>query len=98
MTWATKVGVINGGWWATMWVMMWAMMWATRTMAAMMPAMALATMPEKGMAGTPVGRGGEALGGGCGGDGSSSGGGDNDSSGDSGGDSCILQGLFAFYC
>jgi hypothetical protein len=75
--------------------MMWAMMWATGTMAATI----LATTPEKGMAGMPEGRGGEAPGGGCGGgSGSGGGGGGGSSNGNDGGCGCILQGLFAFYC
>jgi hypothetical protein len=41
----------------TTWVMMWAMMWAMGTVAAKTPA----TMPAKGMAGTPAGRGGGLL-------------------------------------
>jgi hypothetical protein len=86
MTWATTVGVDGGQRRARTWVMMWVMMWAMGTFAAMMPA----TMLAKGMAGTLAGRGGGALGGGRG----AGGGG----SGDGGGGSCILQGLFVFYC
>jgi hypothetical protein len=69
-----------------MWVMMRAMMWVTGTMAAMTPA----TTSAKGMARTPVGRGGGTPGGGRGG----SGGGSGDGGGGSGG--CILQGLLLF--
>jgi hypothetical protein len=86
MTWATTVGVDEGQRQARTWVIMWEMMWATGTMVAMTPAMTLG----KGMVGTPAGRGGGAPGGGRGGGGSGS--------GDGGGGSCILQGLFAFYC
>jgi hypothetical protein len=67
------------------------MMWATRTMAAR----TLATMLAKGMAGRPARRGGVAPGGGRRGSGGNRGRGDG---GVGGCDSCILQGLFAFYC
>ncbi len=73
-----------------MWVMMWAMMWVTGMMAATTPA----KMPEKGMAGMPAGRGGGLL--------------VEDAAAAAaavvaaaatvGGDGCILQGLFAFFC
>jgi hypothetical protein len=68
-----------------MWVMMWAMMWATGTMAA--------TMPAKGMMGTPARRGG----GGAPGRGRGSGGsGDGSGSGNGSGGGCLLQGSLIF--
>ncbi len=57
MTLAMAVGVDGGQRWAMTWVMMWAMMWAMGMMAATTPA----TMPTKGMVGTPAGRGGGLL-------------------------------------
>jgi hypothetical protein len=66
------------------WVMIRAMIWAMGTMVVTMPAMTLA----KGMAGTPVGRGGAAPGGGRG---SGGGSGNNGSNG-----GCMLQGSLLF--
>ncbi len=53
MSWP-MTGVNSGQGRATTWVMMWAMTWATGTMVTTTPA----TMPAKGMAGTPAERGG----------------------------------------